>query len=1461
MFTPRQARQGSALLPIIVLAAMTATAMPPPVQADESVKAGEGGEDRGLDRPPAAAAAESAAPALTEVAEPAPLNADPAMRQSLNEYLVRDRAIAIELANAARAISKNRGHDALPELQSILDAPADVFVWQDASGTPVPARTGAAELFRTLPAEVLAEYERLYGGDARRLLIEFKRTYQPETQRELLRRYEFTRTGAEALRDAAIVALDRGLFLEAARLYERFFKHPLAGPPDAGDRARAELAAQLAAAPDGDVANTDANWRLPLGSAEAHRQCPGTLPTLNPAWSATHEAAAATAADDIQTVAFLPDPQGTDLLSSWLQTRHERRLPCAGANFALVDGGRVLVRDYSGIAARDLRTGELLWQFPCLSGLARRAAEVQAMAKSSATPDVPLAAAQLFNEFFAQNSVLGMLSSDGRRVYCIDLCETAAESEPGAPAAVKNRLVALALEVDGCKPGTQAWEAEAVGRVFLGPPLPSDDRLYAIAEQDSLVSLLALDPRTGSSIWEQPISLVDAAIADDPQRARQACVPSLAGGLVVCPTQLGTIVGVDARSGALEWVYAYAEVSGPSQPWRKARAYDREFGTPEFPNLPAIVGQTIIVLAPQSEYVHGIELRTGRKCWKVLREDAQYAATIGSDLVLLVGTRNCVARRITDGELVWKQAIDAPSGRGLVVGNAILLPTSEGRIQTLDTTTGKVAPDLLPRLERTHNVALRAGDGTMLDALPSPAPPAMLGNLISSGEYIVACSPTGVSVYPQAGVMLDSLREAGRAQPLSSSAWLEKGELELRLGDGAAAEQSLWQALKGSPSSRTRRAAECRLRELLYAELSAGSDPGRRLNDLDRLCVQPEERARFLLQRMQHELRGDDVAAALQTAVEISDLVEDIPAAMDARGLYIAEPQRCAAAALVRFARANPNVWRQGVGRTASPDCLTHLAESVVCSDDLRVERCDRAQLLASARQHQSAELLLLGETRQADAGVRRSAVRRLAALWQDQGLTRDAERLLDDAQGHFRDNGRPAELTVERAEIEQRMCDGGVDAPCSGRVLEPLLSNSRENWRLPSGSRALYNRGMQGTSEKYYSMSVVDVAEPRLVADLPPLPPRVWRTGDFANHDAGHFLPIVGLGDVHGVSLLEGRIIWSATPTTHRTGEKPLLGPFGPEYCILQSQETVTALDPHDGHVLWRRTDLPFDAGLEKGDPNGMIGDDLALVIFDVDHVAYRVLDPRSGELLATGSLEPAAEQRRRGWSFGRRLLFISHGNSPELKLWDPLLPGYVVTMPCAGRCLVDTGIGSGLATILNGNRLLILDTRSGETLWETAAPAAEAAAARQIRGIRERDRFVIHVEQDVTSSPSSQATHDISNVANVPLSGTIYVIDRTSRTHWSRSMPRCNLLLFPNDQVPVLITLGRTREGPTEQGPAFVLEVIDGMTGQTLAINSELERTSKVLVHSRYDAGRMVVELLGEESQIDVRLSAGGR
>lgn len=1524
----RQTRHGSALLSAIAWSAMCVTAQPLPVQADPPIVAdppqqaagsGAAGSPRGAGdaapAPPRSVESElRAGRAEQDEGQPRRVTGHEApaavgSQRALTEFVVRDRSFAMLLTSARAALDGGRTGEAITALQSVLDAPEDVFVWPQGAEAPASARQLAARELRRLPAAALAEYERRHGAEAQRLWREFERTLDSNVLRVLLQRFEMTAAGAQALRWTALTSLDHGEFAESARAFERWLSHPAwEGEGEADERFRvlASVAAELSSEagitvamppadasrplsigrdtrtagewqrhlseslrrrPQGDPASPG-DWRLPLGDAEGHRACTGSVPTREPLWSVAHDDW--TAEDrEIVTVGYRSALQPHQLLGSWTAARLERRMPCAAACFPLVVAGQVVVRDFGGVSARDLRSGKERWRFACAAALNRRALELQAAGKAAATPDSSVAAAQLFDDLYAANSVLGMLSSDGERVYFVDAAP-AEDSEPAEPRERQawNRLMAVSLDVPGRSGGELVWQlgcgagATDGGRYFLGPPLPAEGVLFAIAERDSLVSLLALEADSGAVRWEQPISLVDAAIADDPQRARQACSPVLAGGIVVCPTQLGTIVGVDARTGTLLWVYAYAESSGPSQPWRGARSFEREFGRPEYPNLPLLVQGLAIILAPQSAYVHCLELASGRCRWKQPREQAQYAAVAGGAL-LLVGLRDCVARRLEDGAELWRQPIDAPAGRGVAVGDTFLLACADGRIRSVDLRTGATAPDLLPPVERPRSLVVRAGEEGAIgadDGEHAAAP----GNLILSGDFVVSCSPTGLTVYPQAQVVLHALRRNATSADRDAADWLQQGELELRLGEHDMARRSLWCALGADPGSGTRAVAERRLRDLYYAELERGADPAPAFAALETLCVEPEDRARFLALRLEHELRCDDAAAALRTMLAIERLALQRPVVMDGEGRYEVEPERRAACLLARYFRGDfGRVARQleeglTADRAGFAEGTGALQEQFNWSAAGRARRAERASALVAAGNFHEAELLLLRDCRHVHPDVRQAAQEQLAALRARCGLERPAGVVA------WRNGEAPARepvLEIARVEIEQEVCTEDCareGAACACRVLDQLLTRTREIARRGNGARLLLDRGMQGAPERHSVLSVVDLREPRLVADLAPLPPRVWRSGDGSRYDAGHFVPIVAI-DVHGVSLLEGRIVWTATPDRHRTGVKPLLGPYGPEFCILQSHETVTALDPRDGRVIWRRSDLPFDAGLASDDVTGMFADDSALVIFEADRVTYHVLDPRSGERLTSGVLEPAADPRRRGWSFGRRLLYVTQGPAARLRLWDPLAGRFTFDEPASGRCLIDGGAGSGLAVVLNGGRLLVLNTLTGEVEWEAEHPDAALSGVRQVRGVACGERLVIHLEQEVHNSPTSQVAEI--TLANLPAGGTLQVVERGTGREWSRSVPRCNLLLFPGASLPVLVTIGRGRESRTETAGTYVLEVIDAATGASLAVRDDLvRRSTRPLIHSRYDREDGLLELIGVGSRIRVRWIAAG-
>ena len=64
--------------------------------------------------------------------------------------------------------------------------------------------------------------------------------------------------------------------------------------------------------------------------------------------------------------------------------------------------------------------------------------------------------------------------------------------------------------------------------------------------------------------------------------------------------------------------------------------------------------------------------------WKVKQGDDIYVAGIAGDKVLAVGNRRIHALALKDGKEVWKLAIGAPSGFGVLDGTTYLVPLSSG---------------------------------------------------------------------------------------------------------------------------------------------------------------------------------------------------------------------------------------------------------------------------------------------------------------------------------------------------------------------------------------------------------------------------------------------------------------------------------------------------------------------------------------------------------------------------------------------------------------------------------------------------------------------------------------------------------------------------------------------------------------------------------------------------------------
>ncbi|REJ87912.1 MAG: hypothetical protein DWQ34_23535 [Planctomycetota bacterium] len=1456
-----------------------------------------------------------------------------AQRQRLNESLIRDREYSVLLANARRAFQEGRSTDGLHALQTVFDASHDVFLWEERSRSPRSAKEAARSLLSSLPETDRDLYQSLHGTDAELIWDEFLATGDHQLLDELVWRYVHTSAGGAALRMRALSAMDCGDMATAHRWWRLLLEDPRhAATLECSDRLWIDVAARLSGqAVDGPAlsqadlqtplvigektqtagkwlialtnqharvvaADPQEEWTTAFGSDSGIRIDAGSVPSDRPLWTAPFGREPSAPQSEIAQVAHFDQSSVDEVMNrvadAWGASRSKEYESRATSNFALAVHDLVLVRTYSEVVARDLTTGQARWKFECNGSLAKVLSSPADSSAARSGGEADVEAAAIFEQTFAANSVSGMLSSDGERVYFVDARTDAAENfKSDEQPSCCNRLVAVhLLDATGRTGDRIAWtcgdEPSSDRRYFLGPPLPYAGALYVLAECADEIRLLSLDAGDGSVQWEQPISMVDRSIGPHSQRSRLACCPTAADGVIVCPTQLGTLVGVDSTSGSLRWVYSYSDRSGPSQPWRGPRAKWRECGKAEFINLPLIAGGRIVLLASQSDCVHCIDLLTGRPVWahRPSRDDALYAAAVDDAHVLLVGPDSCRGLDVHTGELRWETRTPLPSGRGARIGNDYLLPTDDGRIVSIDVSTGRIGTDLLVSRESAiHTTHRPVGTADQPLMAASTATNASTGNLLVYGDRIVVSSATGVTVYPQARAELNRLAPKLTDGSAVAEEYLRAAELQLRLGLDSDAKTSLLRAAERSSNRVVTRAVEGHMRELIYAELASAGGSDERFDQLEELASTPEQRARFLLHRLQHDLQSEDISAAFSGALEVWNSGSSAPIAMTPTGDYLVKPETFAAAMLTRYRRGLSaeeaerfDEFRQDFVRRnfptgsgpGAPPGLELIGRGAISRT---------AAALIDDGRLQDAELMLLDACRQHSTDACAEAATALVDLWLTLGLAEDAVQVIDelcrrrggelvedgtrlDACLRRQAAGRPGwaevrkrmqrTLRAESAEIDEQPWPelaAALDPEEPLSAMETMLSSNLEYYRTAGGALGLFRSGPLGARRNHAALDVVNVSTLHRTAHLEIPVHSINRVGG-SQFDSGHLAPVIGR-DVCGVSLLEGKILWSIDSLSGSRGERAWLGPRGPRFCTVQAGTTLAALDTRNGSVLWVRRDLDHDCGLNWNDRTGIIGDHEALVVFDADGVGCQLFDPLSGVRLPVETPgDDLAELRKHQASFGRKLLYKTRVEGVlRLRYCDPLSDELYFDESLEGRFLIATDFDAKLIALLRGTRLTVYRAEDGEICFETECEERQIEGVQNVSVFQDRDRIYVHLKRSVSSARLNVTPANL-KLPNAEIGGELLVIDRRSGEFWTKTVLPGRILLFHHQSLPVLITVSRVRDN--QRSPELMLEVLDATSGDVLARRDELQRNTLVHAQVDHDAGRVV--LAGPETRL---------
>jgi outer membrane protein assembly factor BamB len=759
-----------------------------------------------------------------------------------------DRKAKTSLNLAEDFIKEQSWGEAARILQSLLESKEDVFVEVQRDGKPSRASLWreANRLIGAMPPKGREFYELQYGARAKARLAEAKAKSDPKILAEVALRYLHTDAGAEAANLLGTHYLDRGDYPMASVCFERLLQHEKGNQLTPITLFKAALAFRRA----GQDADAEQTWvRLSRGARNGVLIAGEnvSLERIRKEWNRLTDSRAQTAAHLSSWLMFKGDPsrsaQGNGsapfLEVKWMQStfspvsssgghpqteqwvtqalkQQEERQPAIPAFFPIATTTQtskeslpiVVYRSHYGIHAVDLRNGKLFWESPSFGSLDKIADDPGK--KMQLDYWLPLYLNSNPGLLF-ENSTIGTLSADQSRVYAVDdlalpphpSAQPLQQLQWGQPASFgqlqdavsHSHLQAFELatgklqwELGGRSPDTQGELSDCY---FLGPPLPLGGKLYVLIEKNSELRLVCLDAQKGDINWTQPLANVRDRLLLDVGRRMRGVNPAYGGGMLVCPTNAGAILGVDLLTHSLVWAYSYRD-EGPSQeapniimPGRRPAwnnfMLNHNLNSDWKASAPIIQDGKVVFTPPDGNAVYCLSLRDGTQLWKETRGDDLYLGGVYNGKVILVGRNSCRALGLADGKQLWKTDTGLPSGQGVASDNVYYLPLKAGI-----------------KSKEPEVCAINLDKG-VVEARTKSRKKEVPGNLVFYDGDVISQTATTIAAYPQLRIRLAQIDQALQKNPHDAVGLTDRGELKLDKGDLQGAVEDLRTALANKP--------------------------------------------------------------------------------------------------------------------------------------------------------------------------------------------------------------------------------------------------------------------------------------------------------------------------------------------------------------------------------------------------------------------------------------------------------------------------------------------------------------------------------------------------------------------------------------------------------------------------------------------------------------------------------------
>jgi outer membrane protein assembly factor BamB/tetratricopeptide (TPR) repeat protein len=714
-----------------------------------------------------------------------------------------------------------------------------------------------------------------------------------------------------------------------------------------------------------------------------------------------------------------------------VEGRGQAAIPAA---VPLVVGGKVVYRSYWGLHAVNLQTGKLEWEADSRWSLDRLVHDNLRSTTLTQWVSGHLSAGQA--SMLLENSVLGNLATDGKRVFAVEdltvppYVPQNQQFFPGQPqpgpvpgftgaltdAIVHNRLQAFDLATGKLvwEQGGRAARSELADSHFLAAPLLLDGKLYAPVEKEGELRIACLDPVKGDVLWTFTLANYRARITQTPLRRLHAAQLAYGDGILVCPTGAGAVIGLDLESRTLAWVHTYRDLEVvPPPPEEGDQIFQlqmqRQRPRPQhtWKATPPLIHNGRVLFAPaDGSTLVCLKLHDGDVAWRLRAgpEDL-YLGGVDKRRVLVVGKKTCRALDLGDGKPVWQVDTGLPSGRGVLHDHVYYLPlrtavaSHEPEVCAIDVEQGVVLAHTLSRKRE----------------IP--------GNLVLADGHVLSQTAGTVAAYPQLSARLRQLDEQIEKEPKDAALLGERGDLRLARGDMAGAVADLRASLANKPAEAVREQTRARLYEALTALLERDFTAGEQfLAEYEELCKVPvpadlpvterhalevegqrrQAKLAFLIAHGREQqgktiaaLRGYlDYAALAVNEEQVS--VPDEPILKAPRSTWLAGhiPALLAAVAHDKRQLLEAEIERKGQALIAAKDAakLANFVRVLGGTAPGREARLALAELLVKDNAFLEAEQQLLHVRRQQDDPARAgAALEALARLYLHRGLAADA--------------------------------------------------------------------------------------------------------------------------------------------------------------------------------------------------------------------------------------------------------------------------------------------------------------------------------------------------------------------------------------------------------------------------------------------------------------------------------------